>query len=188
MTAVASPGGRHEVLTLQSETTTPRRRTLSASFVRERTPIGELPPARRQRMNSERKARARALGRLDPIKHQQHLEAERTRKQDAALRAARGEIVRRPGKRSAAAWCSDVVGSPATDAPSPPWKQQARERVAAELQRRAACEARLKEAQDRWYHAEQERMAKVYGPGSYYAKLLQAHNGPAPDSKWYYDV
>ena len=159
---MASPGGRHEVLTLQSETTTPRRRTLSASFVRERTPIGELPPARRQRMKNEGKARARALGRLDPIKHQQYLEAERTRKQDAALRAARGEIVRRPGKRSAAASCSDVLASPATDAPSPPWKQQARERVAAELQRRAACAARLKEVQDRRYQKEHEHAAKLY--------------------------
>ena len=182
-TAVASPGGRHEVITLQSETTTPRRRTLSASFVRERTPSGELPAARRQRMKNTGKAQARALIRLDPAKHDGYLAAERARKRDSALRAERDEIVRRPGKRSAAAWCSGVVGSPATDAPSPPWKQQARERVAAELQRRAACEARLKEAQDRWYHKEQERMAKVYGPGSYYAKLLQAHNGPAPDSK-----
>ena len=47
--AVGSPGGRHETITLQAETRTPRGRTLSASFVRERTPLGELPPARRQR-------------------------------------------------------------------------------------------------------------------------------------------
>ena len=138
-TAVGSPGGQHETITLQAETRTPRARTLSASFVRERTPLGELPPALRQRKKNEGKRRARALGRLDPLKHEQYLEAERARKRDAALRAERDEIVRRPGKRSAA-WCSDVVGSLAANAssiaevPSPPWKQQARERVAAELQ------------------------------------------------------
>ena len=74
--AVGLPGGQHETITLHSETATPRRRTLSASFVRERTPLGELPPARRQRKKNEGKARARALGRLDPLKHEQYLEAE----------------------------------------------------------------------------------------------------------------
>ena len=88
---------------LQAETRTPRARTLSASFVRERTPPGELPPAQRQRKKNEGKARARASLRLDPVKHGQYLEAERARKRDAALRAERDEIVRRPGKR-----CSDV--------------------------------------------------------------------------------
>ena len=34
--SVRSPGGRHETVTLQAETMTPRRRTLSASFVRPR--------------------------------------------------------------------------------------------------------------------------------------------------------
>ena len=57
---------------------------------------------------NEGKARARALGRLDPLKHEQYLEAERTRKKDAALQAARGEqVVRRTGKRCVmahAAW------------------------------------------------------------------------------------
>ena len=138
-TAVGSPGGRHETITLQAETRTPRARTLSACFVRERTPLGELPPARRQRKKNEGKGRARALGRLDPLKHEQYLEAERTRKKDAALRAARGEqVVRRTGKRSAvalqAAW-SDVNGSTTAGLPSSPsWKKQARERVVAELQ------------------------------------------------------
>ena len=137
--AVASPGGRHETVTLQAETATPRRRMLSASFVRERTPMGEQPPVRRQRMKNEGNNRARALGRLDPVKHEQYLEAERTRKKDAALRAARGEqVVRRTGKRCAmahAAW-GDVDGSLKTAGlpSSPPWKKQARERVAAELQ------------------------------------------------------
>ena len=72
-TAVGSPGGRHETITLQAETRTPRARTLSTSFVRERTPQGELPPARRQRKKNEGKGRARALGRLDPLKHEQYL-------------------------------------------------------------------------------------------------------------------
>ena len=90
-------------------------------------------------MKNEGQARGRALGRLDPLKHEQYKEAERTRKIDAALRAARGEqVVRRTGKRcdmAHAAW-GDVdgflttVGLPS----SPPWKKQARERVAAELQ------------------------------------------------------
>ena len=129
-TAVGSPGGRHETITLQAETRTPRARTLSASFVRERTPLGELPPARRQRKKNEGKGRARALGRLDPLKHEQYLEAERTRKKDAALRAARGEqVVRRTGKRSAmaldAAW-GDVDGSLTTAGlpSSPAWKSR----------------------------------------------------------------
>ena len=102
-TAVGSRGGKHETITLQAETTTPRRRTLSASFLRERTPVGELPLAQRQRKKNEGKARERALCRLFPDKHCLYKEAERARKQDAALRAERGEIVRRPGKR-----CSDV--------------------------------------------------------------------------------
>ena len=110
------------------------------------------------------------------------------RKKDAALRAARGEqVVRRMPVSRKHARTEDAVVVRA-DLPSPAWKEKARERVAAELQRRAACEARLKEAQDRWYYKEQERMAKRYGRGSVYAKLLQASNGPAPDSKWYYDV
>jgi len=157
-TAVGSPGGGHETITLQAETRTPRARTLSASFVRERTPLGELPPARRQRKKNEGKGRARALGRLDPLKHEQYREAERTRKKDAALRAARGEqVVRRTRKRSAmaldAAW-GDVDGSLTTAGlpSSPPWKQQARERVAAVLQaaeqrkdERAAAGQKLRE-------------------------------------------
>ena len=61
--------------------------------MRERTPLDELPPARRQRKKNEGKGRARALGRLDPLKHEQYREAKRTRKKEAALRAARGEQV-----------------------------------------------------------------------------------------------
>ena len=101
--AVASPGGRHETVTLQAETRTPRARTLSASFVRERTPMGELPPARRQRMKNQGNNRARALVRLDPLEHERYLEAERTRKKHAALRVARGEqVVRRAERKSSA--------------------------------------------------------------------------------------
>ena len=140
-TAVGSPGGRHETVTLQAETRTPRARTLSASFRRERTPQSELPPARRQRKKNEGNNRARALGRLDPLKHEQYLETERTRKKDAALRVARGEqVVRRAGRKRSAmvlqAARGDGNGSlmAAGLPPSPPWKKQARERVAAELQ------------------------------------------------------
>ena len=160
-TAVGSCGGKHETITLQAETTTPRRRTLSASFLRERTPVGELPLAQRQRKKNEGKARERALCRLFPDKHCLYKEAERARKQDAALRAERGEIVRRPGKRkhSAAAW----YGSPAADAssiaevPSPPWKQQARERVAADMQ---ALEQRKEERAARGQLSRERRAAQ----------------------------
>ena len=152
--AAGSPPRRHETITLQAVTRTPRARTLSASFVRECTPLGELPPARRQRKKNEGKARARALCRLDPFKHEQYLEAERTRKKEAALRAARGElVVQRTGKRSGMALhaASSAAGLPS----SPPWKQQARERVAAELQaaqrrndERAAAGRKLREWRD----------------------------------------
>ena len=128
-TAVGSPGGRHETITLQAATTTPRARTLSASFVRECTPLGELPPAQRQRKKNEGKARARASLRLDPVKHGQYLEAERERKSGAAQRAARGELKARGSKKRL---CEE--GAVDVGMPSPPWKQQARQRVAAELQ------------------------------------------------------
>ena len=127
--AVGSPGGRHETVTLQAETTTPRARTLSASFVRECTPLGELPPAQRQRKKNEGKARARASLRLDPVKHGQYLEAERERKSGAAQRAAHGELKARGSKKRLCGESAVHVGMP-----SPPWKQQARERVAAKLQ------------------------------------------------------
>ena len=137
-TAVGSPGGRHETVTLQAETTTPRARTLSTSFVRERTPSGELPPTRRQRMKNEGKARVRALLRLNPVEHERYLVAERARKKDATLRAARGEhVLRRACKFSTVVLqsCGDVDCFPsAAGPPSPPWKQQARQRVAADLQ------------------------------------------------------
>ena len=138
--AAVSPGGRHETITLQTETTTPRARPLSASFVRERTPPGELPPARRQRMKNEGKARARALVRLDPVGHERYLVAERARKADAALRAERGEHVVRRARKF---WAN-------AGPPSPPWKQQARGRVAAEAaeaqERRDARATRAQEA------------------------------------------
>ena len=133
-TALGSPGGRHETVTLQAETKTPRRRTLSASFVRVSTPLVELPLARRQRLKNEDKARARALVRLDPVKHDQYLEAERARKRK----------------------CTNTVQVVSHVEPtSPAWKQQARERVAAEMaeaqerrDERARCaqEARVQRA------------------------------------------
>ena len=108
-TAVGSPGGRHETVTLQAETTTPRARTLSTSFVRERTPSGELPPTRRQRMKNEGKARVRALLRLNPVGHERYLVAERARKKDAALRAARGELIFRHAHNVSAIACDGDV-------------------------------------------------------------------------------
>ena len=155
--AVASPGGRHETITLQTETTTPRARTLSASFVRERTPPGELPPARRQRMKNEGKARARAVVRLDPVGHERYLEAERTRKKAAALRAARGAqqpyVQQQPQQPYA-----QQPQQPYAHAgpPSPPWKQQARERVTAELQ---ALEQRRDERVARGQRSRERRAA-----------------------------
>ena len=130
-TAVGSPGGRHETVTLQAETRTPRARTLSASFVRECTPLGELPPARRQRKKNEGKARARALLRLDPVKHGQYREAERARKSGAAQRAACGELTARGSRKRS---CDEGAVPVDAGMPSPPWKQQARQRVMADLQ------------------------------------------------------
>ena len=129
-TAPGSPGGRHETVTLQAETKTPRRRTLSASFVRVSTPLVELPVVRRQRLKNEGKARARALERLDPVKHEHYLVSERARKQDAALRLARGEKGVQRAKRAR----TDDTNISHAEMPSPAWKQHARERVAAELQ------------------------------------------------------
>ena len=81
---VASPGGTHETITLHAETRTPRRRTLSASFVRKCTPPGEVPPARRKRLKAESSTRSRAMCRLEPEKHTKYLVAERARKQGAS--------------------------------------------------------------------------------------------------------
>ena len=108
---VRSPGGRHETVTLQAETMTPRRRTTSASFERDCTPFGEMPLARRQRLKNVGKARARALVRLDPVKHKEYLEAERARKKQRT---------------------HTVEAVSHVEPTSPAWKQQARERVAAE--------------------------------------------------------
>ena len=81
--AEVSPGGRHEIVTLTQDTSTPRTRSLTASFKRERTPPGESQPARRQRKKNEGKARARAICRLNPVKHAEYKKAERARKSPA---------------------------------------------------------------------------------------------------------
>ena len=146
---MGSPGGRHETITLQAETRTPRGRTLFASFVRDRTPPSELPPAQRQRKKNEGKGRARAMLRLDSVKHDQYLEAERTRKRVAAQRAAGGEMVDVRAQETP----RHAVGGAHAELPSPAWKQQARERVAAELQagqqRKDQRAARTREARVR---------------------------------------
>ena len=81
--AEASPGGRHEFVTLHKETTTPRTRSLTAAFKRVRTPPGESQPARRQRKKNECNARWRAVCRLDAEEHARYKEAERARKRSA---------------------------------------------------------------------------------------------------------
>ena len=73
--------GPVEVVTLQTVTNTPRRRTLSESYEHALTPVGELPPVRRRRLKAESSARGRAILRLQPGKHSQHLqECKRKRK------------------------------------------------------------------------------------------------------------
>ena len=110
--AAASSGGRHEKITLTTVTTTPRARSLSASYLRERTPLGELPPARRKRLKAESSSRSRAMCRLYPEKHTEHKAADCERK-----RLASGEAALQFG----------------------PWQQKARDRIKAE--RSAWCEA-----------------------------------------------
>ena len=111
--AAASSGCRHEKITLTAVTTTPRARSLSASYLRERPPVGELPPARRKRLKAESSARSRAMRRLYPEKHAQYKAAERARKTPAS-----GEAALQHG----------------------PWQQKARDRIKAE--RSAWCEAK----------------------------------------------
>ena len=118
---------RHEKITLTTVTTTPRARSLSASYLRERTPVGELPPARRKRLKAESSARSRAMCRLYPERHAQHKAAECARK-----RLASGEAALQYG----------------------PWQQKARDRIKAE--RSAWCEAKRQRecdeiiAHDKW--------------------------------------
>ena len=111
--AASSGGGRHEKITVTAVTTTPRARSLSASYLRERTPVGELPPARRMRLKAESSARSRAMCRLYPEKHAQYKVAERARKTHC-----RDESAVQYG----------------------PWQQKARERIKAE--RSTWCEAK----------------------------------------------
>ena len=75
--------GPLEVVTLQAETNTPRRRMLSESYEHVLTPIGELPPVRRKRLKAESSARSRALLRLQPSKHAQHLQKRKRKRSDA---------------------------------------------------------------------------------------------------------
>ena len=53
--------GSREVVTLQAETTTPRRRKVTNSYERQCTPAAELYPAGRKRRKAESNARSRAL-------------------------------------------------------------------------------------------------------------------------------
>ena len=71
-------------------------------------------------MKNEGKARARTLDRLDPVKHEQYLASERARKQDAALRLARGEKVVQRSKRTRTV---DTIVSHA-ELPSPDYHEE----------------------------------------------------------------
>lgn len=73
--------GKFQRVTLEAETSTPRARTMTATFLREATPADESRSSRRQRMKNIGKARARAIIRLDPVKHEAYREAEAARKQ-----------------------------------------------------------------------------------------------------------
>ena len=85
--------GPLEVVTLQMVTSTPHRRTLSESYEHKLTPVGELPAVRRLRLKAESGARSRAMQRLQPRMHAQHLQ-ERKRKRDApVVRCADGHGV-----------------------------------------------------------------------------------------------
>ena len=66
--------GQVEVVTLLVETNMPRRRTLSESYEHVCPPIGEHPRARRKRLKAESSARSRAMLRLHPGTHAQHLQ------------------------------------------------------------------------------------------------------------------
>ena len=59
---------------------TPRARSLTATFKRVATPPGESQSARRQRKKNEGKARGRAIVRLDADAHARYKQAERVRK------------------------------------------------------------------------------------------------------------
>ena len=79
--------GFREVVTLQAETTTPRRRKVTNSFERQCTPAAELNPAGRKRRKAESNARSRALCWFDATRHEAYLVKERERKRaDAAKR------------------------------------------------------------------------------------------------------
>ena len=69
--------------------------------------------------------------RLDPVKHGQYCEAERARKSGAAQRAACGELKARGSRKRP---CNESAVPVDAGMPSPPWKQQARQRVMADLQ------------------------------------------------------
>ena len=72
--------GSREVVTLQVETTTPRRRKLTNSYERQCTPAAELYPAGRKRRGAESSARSRALRWFDATRHDAYLVKERERK------------------------------------------------------------------------------------------------------------
>ena len=72
--------GSREVVTLQVETTTPRRRKVTNSYERQCTPAAELYPAGRKRRRAESSARSRALRWFDATRHDAYLVKERERK------------------------------------------------------------------------------------------------------------
>ena len=90
--------GSREVVTLQVETTTPRRRKVTNSYERQCTPAAELYPAGRKRRGAESSARSRALRWFDATRHDAYLVKERERKRG-------GEKRERPQATSAPPIC-----------------------------------------------------------------------------------
>ena len=95
--------GEVEMVTLHAVTNTPRQRTISASYYRQCTPIGELHATWLKRRSAESSARSRAMCRLQPSKHAQQL-ADRKRKRDAAPKKVRDAGRGRTPSRKTSEW------------------------------------------------------------------------------------
>ena len=88
--------GSREVVTLQVETTTPRRRKLTNSYERQCTPAAELYPAGRKRRKAESSARSRALRWFDATRHDAYLVKERERKRAGGSKRERPQATSAP--------------------------------------------------------------------------------------------
>ena len=88
--------GSREVVTLQAETTTPRRRKVTNSYERQCTPAAELYPAGRKRRKAESSARSRALRWFDATRHDAYLVKERERKRAGGSKRERPQATSAP--------------------------------------------------------------------------------------------